>query len=295
MFAVLFISSLAALAAADAPSSAPPTTRVVAQLYVWTQYYNQRHERLDDYLDEVFAAVGRAGYDAVQGFLNAYDTPAAAESFAARLKQHSLTMPIAYAGGAMHTREDGQKTIAQIVRQAEIGARQGLRVVVHNPNPIGREKTDEELAIQAENLDSLGQRLRSLGIRLAIHSHAPEFRSAAREWYHILRNTKPENVSICLDLHWVYRGGQDPYKLLADAGERVIDLHLRNSRGGVWSEDLADGDLDYARIADVLKQIGYRGTYTVELAYEPKTGKTRSIEENLARSRQYVTRVLLAQ
>lgn len=293
MITALCVSITAVLAAPDSLPAHSPPTGVVAQLYVWTQFYNQQHQKLDDHLDEAFAAIKRAGYDAVQGFLNAYDTAAGTETFAAKLKQHELTMPIAYAGGPMHAHNLGQKTIEQIVRQAELGAPHGLKVVVHNPTPIGREKTDEELAIQAENLDSLGRALRQRGMRVAIHSHAPEFRTDAREWYHVLRHTKPENVSICLDLHWVLRGGQDPYKLLADAGQRVIDLHLRNSRGGVWSEDLADGDIDYARVAEVLKRIGFQGTYTVELAYEAKTQKTRTIEENLRVSRFYVSRVLL--
>jgi inosose dehydratase len=286
--------ALLAANGAGAERSAPPNG-LVAQLYVWTQHYNQKRERMDEHFDEVFAATKRAGYDAVQGFLNVYDTHAAAGAYAAKLKEHELTMPIAYVGGPMHTQELGKNTIETIVRQAENGVRHGLQVVVHNPNPIGREKTDEELAVQAENLDALGAELRAWGIYLAIHSHAPEMKTGAREWYHILRHTKPENVSICLDLHWVLRGGQDPYKLLADARGRVIDLHLRNSRGGVWSEDLADGDIDYARVAGVLRKIGYRGTYTVELAYESHTQKSRSLEDNLRLSGQYARRVLFSE
>jgi inosose dehydratase len=283
-------AALLAANRSNAERIAPPTG-LVAQLYVWTQHYNRARERMDDHLDEVFAATKRAGYDAVQGFLGAYDTAAAAESFAAKLKQHELTMPVAYAGGPMHTHEDGQKTIANIARQAENGLPHGLKVVVHNPNPIGREKTDDELAIQAANVEALGAQLRKRGLYLAIHSHAPEMKTGAREWRHILQHTKPENVSICLDLHWVLRGGQDPYKLLADAGQRVLDLHLRNSRGGVWTEDLADGDIDYTRVAEVLKKTAYRGTYTVELAYEAQTPRSRSIEDNLRLSGEYSRRV----
>jgi len=275
------------------PSDHPGTgSRVAAQLYVWMQYYGERHSRVEDHLDEVFAATRRAGFDAVQGWLSFYDTPEAAARVAALLKQHGLTMPAAYAGGAMHTRADGDKTIQEITRQAKQGAPHGLRVVVHNPQPLGREKTAEELAIQAENLNRLGAALGPLGVRLAVHSHNPEMRSGAREWYHVLRHTDPDKVGICLDLHWVLRGGQDPYRLLQDAGSRVLDLHLRNSRQGVWSEDLGDGDIDYVRVRDILKQLDYRGWYTVELAYEAKTRRTRTLADDLARSRDYVRRVL---
>jgi len=108
----------------------------------------------------------------------------------------------------------------------------------------------------------------------------------------MLRHTDPDKVGICLDLHWVARGRQDPYRLLQDAGKRVLDLHLRNSRNGVWSEELGDGEIDYGRIGAILKQIAYQGFYTVELAYESKTPHTRSLPEDLQRSREYVQRVL---
>jgi inosose dehydratase len=117
-------------------------------------------------------------------------------------------------------------------------------------------------------------------------------RSGAREWYHILKSTDPAKVGFCLDLHWVWRGKQDPYKLLADAGRRTVDIHLRNSTGGVWSEDLGDGDIDHGKVKEILDRIGFAGLLTVELAYEGATKPTRPLEEDLKRSREYVRAVL---
>lgn len=270
----------------------PGTPVVAAQLYVWTQHYGKQKQRMEDQLDEVLAATKRAGYDAVQGWLSFFSTSESADKVAAQLKKHGLTMPAAYAGGVMHTREAGQAAIKQIVHQAKIGSAHGLKIVVHNPQPLPREKTVEELAILTENLNSLGEELGKLGVKLAIHSHDPEMRNGAREWYHMLRHTDPHKVGFCLDLHWVLRGKQDPYRLLEDAGKRVIDLHLRNSTDGVWSEDFGDGDIDHARVRKILAKSGYQGHYTVELAYEGKTKITRSLEENLRRSREYVRRAL---
>ncbi len=192
----------------------------------------------------------------------------------------------------MRSWKNGLET-SVILRRAWIAREHGLEVVVMNPDTTGREKSDEELATQARSLDELGAKLRELGLRLAIHTHDPEMRSGAREWYHILRNTRAENVSFCLDLHWVLRGGQDPLALLRAAGPRIIDLHLRNSRDGVWLEDFGAGDIDHAKVAEVLGEIRYRGTYTVELAYEGKTARTRTLEENLKRSLEFVRTVML--
>lgn len=91
-----------------------------------------------------------------------------------------------------------------------------------------------------------------------------------------------------MDPHWALRGRVDPYRLLEDAGGRIIDIHLRNSQNGVWSETLGEGDLDYTKVKVLLDSVGYKGWYTVELAYEEETVRTRSLEENLRLSREYV-------
>jgi inosose dehydratase len=228
----------------------------------------------------------------VQGFLDTFDSEERAKQVAAELQKHGLAMRAAYAGGRMHEEEPAAKAIEAIARRAGIGKKIGLEVVVHNPDSIGREKTDAELEVQAKSLNRLGGALREIGLRLAIHTHDPEMRSGAREWYHMLRHTDADKVFFCLDLHWIYRGKQDPIALLKAAGSRVLDLHLRNSKEGVWTEDLGPGDLDYRDVARTLQAISYQGFYTVELAYEGKTAVTRGLEENLRRSRAFVKEVL---
>jgi inosose dehydratase len=270
------------------PSSPGLERRVGAQLYIWTQHWGSKGSRVEDHLDETFEATRRAGFNSIQGWLSWHDSPEASAKLGAALAKHGLSMPAAYTGGAMHTEEGAKGAVETILRQARNGRAHGLQLVVMNPDGVGREKTDEELAVQARSLDRLGGELRALGLRLAIHTHDPEMRSGAREWYHILRSTDPEKVGFCLDLHWVYRGKQDPFRLLRDAGDRVLDLHLRNSTGGVWSEDLGDGDIDYRKVADLLASEGYAGFLTLELAYEGGTKPARSLEEDLGRSRMYL-------
>lgn len=283
---------------AEAPGDVRPRTgrmaappQVVAQTYIWVQHYGERKERLEDHFDDAFAATARAGYTAVQGFLSWFATPEAAGVAAAALQAHRLSIPAAYADGPMHD-DRAAATIDRIVDQARRAHAHGLRMVIVNPStkPERAQKTDDELVVQAKNLDLLGGRLRALGISLAVHAHDREMADGAREWYSNLRRTDPAKVGICLDVHWVLRGGADVMTLVRDAGGRIGDLHLRNSRDGIWLEELADGEVDYAQVATLLRARKYAGTYTVELAYEKGTQKTRSIEENLRRSRDYVRR-----
>jgi inosose dehydratase len=66
---------------------------------------------------------------------------------------------------------------------------------------------------------------------------------------------------------------------------------VRNSRGGVWTEDFGDGDIDYRLVAQYLRQTGFTGFLSVELAWDKETAVTRPLEENLRRSRQYAQNV----
>lgn len=285
--AALIVALIAITAAPDA--AAPPGPRVVAQTYIWVQHYGARGERLEDHFDEAFAATARAGFGAVQGFLSWFATPETTQAVAASLARHRLSLPAVYADGPMHD-ERAAATIDRIVDEAARARQHGVETVIMNPavKPAGGEKTDEELATQARSLNELGTRLRPHGLSLAVHAHDREMASGAREWYFTLRHTDPAKVGICLDVHWVHRGGQDPMALLKAAGPRIRDLHLRNSRDGIWLEELSTGDIRYAEIARELRRLKYAGTYTVELAVEPTTIQTRPLEENLRRSREFV-------
>ena len=285
---IVALVSVAEWGTAAAPI-APP--RVAAQMYVWLQYNQEHGQRLEDHLDDAFAATERAGFTAVQGWLSWFATPEQTSATSAALAAHHLRLVAAYADGPLHD-SGADATIARILERAAHARDHGVLTIVMNPDVRrdGAEKTDDELAVQARNLDRLGGGLQRMGLALAVHAHDKEMRSGAREWYYNLGHTDPAKVGICLDVHWLYRGGRDPLPMLRAAGGRIRDVHLRNSRDGVWEEDLGPGDLDYAVIARALREAKFSGTYTVELAYEPRTVRTRSIEEDLRRSRAFVRR-----
>jgi inosose dehydratase len=264
-----------------------PEERVAVQLYVFGQPAQKPGPDLEGVLETVTAC----GYSQIQAWLSYFDTEESAATLKEQLDRHGLRIPAAYTGAKLHVQEGAEAVIEEIVRKAKIGAKQGLVVVVVNPDLIGREKTDEELALQSENLEKLGGLLSKQGQYLAIHQHAPEMANGAREWYHILHHTSGDKVFFCLDTHWVLRGGQDPYQLTRDCADRLVDLHLRNSKEGPWAESFGEGDIDYRKVAEILKESGYRGLLTVELAHEKETVVTKSLEENLKASREYVREV----
>lgn len=57
-------------------------------------------------------------------------------------------------------------------------------------------------------------------------------------------------------------------------GSRVVELHLRQSINGVWSETFGTGDIDYQRFTNELKAIKIRPHLVIEQCIEAKTPNT---------------------
>jgi sugar phosphate isomerase/epimerase len=260
--------------------------RLASQFYVWIQQFGREKKPLAQGVGEALGATRRAGFRRIE-LVSTLFTPETREATLAAIKEHGIEVPIVYQGGPMHETAAAEKTIAETVRLAELIKPAGARIINFNPNPKAH-KTDEELATQARYAIQMGKELRQRGVQLILHHHNPEMADGAREWRHLLEHT---DLPLCVDLHWVLRGGQDPMAILKEAGSRVASLHLRNSRAGVWLEDFGDGDIDHRAVAAWLRRTGYSGYLVIELAYEGRTAITRPLEENLRLSREYAQRV----
>ena len=111
----------------------------------------------------------------------------------------------------------GPANSARLAEAARVAHQSGFEIIVCNADPIGRDKTEAELAIQASALAELGQELRRLGMKLGMHQHTPELRNGAHEFHEMFRRTKAADVGFCIDTHWLYRGGVVPMEALARA------------------------------------------------------------------------------
>lgn len=261
-----------------------------SQLYGWGQYYQREGRKLAHHLPEVLSALKECGYDYAETNLAIHE-PGAAARFVELARQHGLGAFCFYTGGRLHEREAARKTIAAILAAARSVQGAGVRVINCNPDPVGRDKTEAELQVQADALRQLGEGLHELGMQLGVHNHTPEMKNGAREFHANLRRTPPARVGLCYDVHWVYRGGVAPLDILLEYGDRIVSWHLRQSRGGVWWEDLDEGDIDYGAVALLARNSGAARLYTVELALEKETAVTRSVTENHRRSLAYARRL----
>ena len=268
-----------------------------AQTYVWRQVYGQQKQVLEDHLQEVIADVAYAGCDGVVGRLAWMATDSEAERVANLLEKYHgdisivpLEMPAFHHGDVFHRPEAVEETIARIAEWAARGQRfvHCPHVTVDARQEPGRQKTEAELDVQAQSFNRLGAELSKLGGRLLVHNHTPEIEDNARELRATCERTDPKLVNLCFDVHWAYRAGMDPLELIREYPERIKNPHLRNSIGGILTQELGEGDIDYEALVRLLEEIGYEGWLLVELEYEQGTEVTRPVRENLRLSVDYV-------
>jgi len=274
--------------AAESPRATAQKTLVGSNIYGWGQYAERDKKPLD--VSEVISALRDTGYDYLESNLNVAQ-PEKNAKFAEQLKAKGLQPVSLYTGARVHEAAQAGAVVTRILAAAKVCQQAGFRVISCNADPIGREKTDEELKTQAAALGELGEGLNALGMKLGVHQHMPEMANHAREFHYDFDHTKPQVVGWCYDVHWVWKGGVMPLDGLKQYGDRVVTWHLRQSRDGVWWEDLDTGDVDYVAVAKYAAAHKLARRFSVELAIEGGTKITRSVVENHRRSREFVRRI----
>jgi inosose dehydratase len=265
-----------------------PRALVGSNSFGWTQYAKRDKKPFD--LVGTMSAVRDCGYDYLEPGMD-FAHPDSIAKLADQMKSKGLKPVSLYCGPRLHEAEKAKGVVDQLLAAARVCKECGFQVISCNVAPIGREKTDDELKTQVAALKDFGQGLKDLGLKLAVHHHLPEMANHAREFHYNFRNTPADVVGFCYDVHWVWKGGVQPMDALREYGNRVATWHIRQSRDGVWWEDLDTGDIDYAAIARYVAEHGLARRFTVELAIEGKTQITRDVMENHRRSREFIRKV----
>ncbi|WP_460949873.1 sugar phosphate isomerase/epimerase family protein [Spirosoma daeguense] len=297
-----FLHSLTALAGtAFLPDSAISNALSLAKSwpiscnsYTWHTFYGRQKKTWMSDIDASLAEFAQTGITAYEPSVT---SPEEVTRLAPLLKKYKLTMPSIYVNSTLHRADESQKSIDSVLAIAEASRSTGTTIFVTNPSPLkwgsNDDKTDAELTEQAKNLDRLGAELRKRGVTLAYHTHAPEHRQAAREFHHMLLASDPKNVALCLDAHWVYRGSGNSQVALFDVvklyGKRIVEIHIRQSRNGIWQETFGDGDIDYRQLASDLKTLNVKPLLVLEQCLEKGSPDMMNVvdaqKQNLAYTR----------
>ena len=267
------------------------SSRLSVEVYIWKQLLSRQHRTLDEGLGEIFSTAKAAGFQNIElddGFFK----PELSAHTLSLLQTNRLSAPSVYVRGAMHEMVVGGETEQRALSVFAVARQAGCKAIVCDPEPKpAGEKTDQELVTQAMLVNQLGHKLAAEGANLRLHNHKVELQSGAREWRYKLKHTDPKFVSFCLDMDWIKQAGYEPLDLLREAGPRVSEIHIRSSNNLVWQESVAGGgDVDYGLIAALLKKKHLEPLIVVELAYADGTTISRSLAEDLRRSRVFAER-----
>ncbi|CAG5068370.1 Inosose dehydratase [Dyadobacter sp. CECT 9623] len=282
-----FLQTIPALAAAPAllsAAQAAPFFPLSCNQYSWITFYARDGKDWGADLDASLADFASTGLKAYEPALN---NAGEVTKLLPLLKKYQILMPSVYVNTSLHEAGEAAKSIESVLSIADALKPANTKIVVTNPNPIKwgsqENKSDAELAEQAKNMDKLGAELKKRGMTLAYHTHDVELRAAAREFHHMLLATDPKNVSLCLDVHWVYRGAGNSQVALFDIvklyGRRIVELHIRQSKGGIWQETFGEGDIDYPRLVTAMNAINVKPHFVLEQCLEKTSPKTMNAAE----------------
>jgi inosose dehydratase len=269
-----------------------------SQMYPWSQFYGNINRDYHQNLDEVLGKVRACGFDTWEQTVGGQDDY---QQLKTLLPKHNLQLVSIYDNLRLHD-DNASQVIERAVENAKLARELGAQVFVINPEPIDWnnpvDKDDAQLRTEAHSMQVLGEKLRALDMWLAFHIHAPEMRQSAREFHHVLLNTSPDAVGLCLDTHWIYRGAGDSEVALLDImtlyANRVKSLHLRQSQGGIWAETFGDGDIEYSVVVKKLRDANFSGPIILEQALEGGTPHTMNFEEAQQQGLEYAKQIFAA-
>jgi sugar phosphate isomerase/epimerase len=160
----------------------------------------------------------------------------------------------------------------------------GLKIVGGGNNNI-REDNDEHvemffkyaksahmpllvIAPTRDNLERIEKFVKQYNVKVAIHNHGPEdkFYPRPSDALALIKDMDPR-VGLCVDVGHTVRTGADVVQEIADAGPRVLDVHIKDLRDLTDKNSqcaVGEGAMPVVEIFKQLKAIKYEGYINLE-------------------------------
>ena len=124
------------------------------------------------------------------------------------------------------------------------------------------------------NLRRIERFVQEYDIKVAIHNHGPEdpHFPAPRDALPLIGDLDPR-VGLCVDLGHTARTGVDVVEALAEAGDRVLDIHAKDLKNLLERGSdciMGEGAMPMPAIFRQLAAIGYTGSVNLEYEIDPQ-------------------------
>lgn len=169
-------------------------------------------------------------------------------------------------GGTISMKNDE----AQVRREFEYARQAGFPLMVAAPDPAA--------------LDIIERMIGEYNIAVAIHNHGPEDKlfPAPQDALKLIKN-RDKRFGLCIDVGHTLRAGVDPVQAVAEAGSRVLDLHLKDLRSQAEMNsqvEVGKGVIDFPALFRTLLKVGFTGHAALEYeinADDPLVGMKESL------------------
>ncbi|MEZ4959113.1 MAG: sugar phosphate isomerase/epimerase [Saprospiraceae bacterium] len=144
---------------------------------------------------------------------------------------------------------------------------------------VGPQKSLDDFKKIAEDFNAKGDICKANGIRFAYHNHWYSFEELEGQLPQdvLMANTNPDTVDFEMDIYWVVTPGADPVAWLQKYPNRWRLCHVKDRKKGAQKEDheascdLGTGQIDFAKILKVAKEIGMQYYIVEQEKYENST------------------------
>lgn len=238
----LMAACRAAYAAKNDADSAPAPFRIGAQSYSFRHFKSP---------EEAIAQLKLLGLSEIEFCSVHFPPDTAAEGFPAikeLIASSGVTVPV-------YGVEEFTADKAANRKKFEFGKALGLEVISANPKPDSFGHLDELCA--------------EFNIKIGIHNHGPgaDYDKVA-DTLTAIKGRSPL-IGACVDTGHVIRSGEKPHEVIAELGDRVHSLHLKDWKHGGEEQVLGEGDLDLVAVARELKAIRFSGPIMMEYENHP--------------------------
>jgi sugar phosphate isomerase/epimerase len=170
-------------------------------------------------------------------------------------------------GGVIYMKNDE----AQVRKAFEYAKAAGFPLIVGAPDP--------------DAIPLVERMVREYSMPLAIHNHGPEDKSypAPQDALKLIKD-RDRRLGLCMDVGHTIRAGADPVRSVADCGDRLMDLHVKDLRSATDKDsqvEVGKGVIDFPGLVRALHHRGFAGHVALEYeinAERPEAG----IRESLA-------------
>lgn len=198
----------------------------------------------------------RTPYVCIKSFHLPYES--SPEQLAAGRKEFEDAGLTIVGGGVITLQQDNDDDIRSYFEYARLA---GMPLMVIAPTPT--------------TLPRIERFVREYDIAVAIHNHGPEDRyfPGPRDALPVIRDMDPR-VGLCVDLGHTTRTGVDVVEALAQAGDRLLDIHAKDLKDLMVVDSqcvVGEGAMPIPAIFRQLGEMGYDGYVNLEYEIDEQT------------------------